>query len=159
LRSRSLIAGALLLGAPAALSACGSGSVATITVGAAVPVAATAPLPVATVDVGPGAVRQTLRRNGYAVAIRVVPNRADTPNRVVVAVSRYGEPVSGAQVTLTASMLTMDMGVAHYRLTGDGSYSVRTPAWLMPGLWDLAVSVRPPGGTAVSVALADRLRA
>jgi len=159
LRSRSLIAGALLVGAPAALAGCGGGSVGTITIGAAVPVAATTALPAATVDVGPGAVRHVLRRGGYAVTVRVTPNRASTPNRVVVAVSQYGEPVTGARVTLTASMLTMDMGVAHYGLDGDGTYSVRTPAWLMAGLWELAVRVHPPGGPAVSFALTDHLRA
>jgi len=159
LRSRSLIAGALLVGAPAALSGCGNSSVGTITVGAAVPVAATTALPAATLDVGPGAVRNVLRRDGYSVTIRVTPNRANTPNRVVVAVSEYGEPVTGARVELTASMLTMDMGTAHYRLAGDGTYSVRTPAWLMPGLWEIAVRVHPRGAQAVSFGLADRMRA
>lgn len=159
MRSRSLIAGALLVGAPAALSACGSGSVGTITLGAAVPVAATSALPAATVDVGPGPVRHVLRRGGYLLTIRVAPNRANTPNRVVVTVSRYGAPVTGAHVTLTASMLTMDMGVAHYLLAGDGTYSARTPAWLMAGLWELAVRVQPPGGPGVTVGLADHLRA
>ena len=37
--------------------------------------------------------------------------------------------------------------------------SAHTPAWLMPGLWELAVRVRPPRGPAVSVGLVDHMRA
>jgi hypothetical protein len=77
---------------------------------------------------------------------------------VAVSVSRYGAPVAGASVHLSASMLTMDMGTARYSLAGGGTYAVTTPAWLMPGLWELAVTVRPPGGPALSFGLADELR-
>ena len=92
------------------------------------------------------------------IAIRVTPNSATRANHVTVTVTQSGLPVSGARVVLAASMLTMDMGTAQYRLTGDGAYAVRTPAWLMPGVWDLAFTVRPPGGPTLSIALADRLR-
>jgi len=157
---RSLIAGALLFAAPVLLAACGGSTAATITVGDVAPAAsAPAALPVATVEVGPGPVHQVVRRAGYRLTIRVSPNRATSPNRVVVGVSQDGMPVTGARVTLSAAMLTMDMGTARYDLAGDGTYSVHTPPWLMPGLWELAVSVRPPGGPPVSVGLVDHLRA
>jgi hypothetical protein len=157
LRRSSLIAGALLVGAPALLTGCG-GSVGTITVGEPAGVQAPAAVPAATIEVGPGVVRHAVVRGGYRVAVHVAPNRATKPNRVVVTVSQDGVPVSGASVRLSASMLTMDMGTAKYDLAGDGTYAVTTPAWLMPGLWDLAVTVRPPGGPAVSFGLADDIR-
>jgi YtkA-like len=157
MRRHSLVAGAPLVGAPALLAGCG-GSVGTITVGE--PAAAQAPtaVPAATVEVGPGIVRHVVVRGGYRVTIRVTPNRASRANHVVVAVSQAGIPVTGAHVGITASMLTMDMGTARYRLAGSGTYAVTTPAWLMPGLWELGVTVRPPGGAAVSVGLADDMR-
>jgi hypothetical protein len=156
-RRPSLVAGALLVGAPALLTGCG-GSVGTITVGEPAGVQAPAAVPAATIEVGPGAVSHAVVRGGYRVAVRVTPNRTSKPNRVVVSVSRDGEPVGGARVRLSASMLTMDMGTAKYDLAGDGTYAVTTPAWLMPGLWELAVTVRPPGGPAVSFGLADDMR-
>lgn len=157
MRRSDLIAGALLVGAPALFSGCG-GAVGTITVGEAAGVQAPAAVPAATIEVGPGAVRHVVLRGGYRVAIHVTPNRASRANRVVVAVSQDGVPVAGARVALSASMLTMDMGTARYRLSGEGTYAVRTPAWLMPGLWELAVRVQPPGGPALSFGLADDLR-
>jgi len=157
LRRSSLIAAALLVGAPALLTGCG-GSVGTITVGEPAGVQAPAAVPAATIEVGPGAVRHAVVRGGYRVAVHVTPNRASKANRVVVTVSQYGVPVTGARVGLSASMLTMDMGTAHYQLGGDGAYAVTTPAWLMPGIWELAVTVRPPGGRAVSFGLADDMR-
>ena len=156
-RPSFLLAGALLVGAPAVFSGCG-GSVGTITVGEPAAVRAPAAVPAATIEVGPGAVRHVALRSGYRVAIRVTPNRASKPNRVAVSVTQYGVPVSGARVRLSASMLTMDMGTARYTLAGGGTYAVTTPAWLMPGLWGLAVTVRPPGGPALSFGLADTMR-
>jgi YtkA-like protein len=155
---RSLTAGVLLCVAPVLLAACGTSTAATITVGDVAPAAAPA-LPVATVEVGPAAVRKVLTRAGYRLTIRVSPNRATRPNRVVVGVSQDGMPVTGARVTVSASMLTMDMGTAQYELHGSGTYSAHTPAWLMPGLWELAVRVRPPGGPAIAVGLVDQMRA
>lgn len=157
MRRSSLIAGALLVGAPALFSGCG-GSVGTITVGEPAGVRAPAAVPAATIEVGPGTVRRVVVRGGYRVSVRVTPNRASKANRVVVSVSQDGVPVSGARVGLTASMLTMDMGTARYELAGDGTYAVRTPAWLMAGLWELGVTVRPPGGPALSFGLADDMR-
>jgi hypothetical protein len=156
-RPSFLLAGALLVGAPAVFTGCG-GSVGTITVGEPAGVRAPAAVPAATIEVGPGAVSHAVVRGGYRVAVRVSPNRASKANRVVVSVTQAGMPVSGARVRLSASMLTMDMGTARYALTGDGTYAVRTPAWLMPGLWELAVTVRPPGGPALSFGLADDMR-
>lgn len=66
--------------------------------------------------------------------------------------------MAGARVGLTVSMETMDMGTVHYALRGDGVYAARTPAWVMAGRWQLAVTVRPPGAAPLTVALDDRLR-
>lgn len=157
MRSPRVVAGALLVGAPALLAACGGSSARTITVGGEV-AAPPAAVPAATVEVGPGTVGTVVVRGGYRLAIRVVPNRATSSNHVSVSVSQDGLPVAGARVGLAASMLTMDMGTADYRLSGHGTYAVRTPAWLMAGLWELAFTVRPAGHPALSVGVVDHMR-
>jgi hypothetical protein len=161
LATRSAARAGVLIALAAAASGCGAGG-GTITVGEPAPaVPVVLPVHVAAAArraVGPGAFSTAIARDGYRVAVRVSPNRASTPNRVSVSVSRDGVPVRDADVRLTANMETMDMGVAHYQLDGTSVYSTRSPAWYMPGRWQLVVSVRPAGAPRVDVALDDLMR-
>jgi hypothetical protein len=163
LRRRPVRRRALLALLPLALvaAACGSGG-GTVTVGdGGVQLSgAPPPLPPAPhlVVTGPGAVHLRLSRRGYSLAFRISPNRPRSSNRIAVAVSRDGAPVRGARVSLAASMLTMDMGVARYELKGGGAYAVKAPAWLMAGRWQLDLEVRPPGERAIRVSFDDRMR-
>lgn len=159
--TRSAAHAGALIALVAGVSGCGAAA-GTITVGEPAPATpVSAPVQVAAGArraVGPGAFATAILRDGYRVAIRVSPNRASTSNRVAVSVRRDGELVRDADVRLTANMEAMDMGVGHYQLDGRTLYSARPPAWLMPGLWQLVVSVQPVGGPAVRVALDDLLR-
>jgi hypothetical protein len=144
-------------------AACG-GAGRAVTVGAvAVPgaprdAAFRAPAGALTLHVGPGAVRAHVVRAGYRIRIAVSPNRASAPNRLAVTVVRAGRPVRGAAVRADAGMLGMAMGVASYRLRGPRVYAARAPAWLMAGVWGIAVTVTPPGRPPIHVVLDDRLR-
>lgn len=156
--SRALLAAAVLVPCSALAAGCGA-SGGTITVGGEAPPPAPQPSLAAadTVEVGPGPFRAHVSRDGYELAVRVSPNRATTANRIAVSLTEAGTPVAGARVGVAAGMLTMDMGTAHYRLAGDGTYSGALPAWEMPGRWGLTVSVTPPGGAPIRVALDDRI--
>ena len=111
-----------------------------------------------TLHVGPGAVRAHVTRAGYRIRIAVSPNRASAPNRLAVTVTRAGRPVRGASVGADAGMLGMATRVASYRLRGSVAYTTRAPAWLMPGVWGLAFTVKPRGRPPIHVVLDDRMR-
>lgn len=160
-KRRGLAAAGALVGAAAIAGGCGSAGERTITVGGPalrVPAAQELPIVDTTVRVGPGAVDAVVRRRGFAIRLTVLPNRATTANRIAVAVDRRGAPVTGAQVRLAAAMLTMDMGVARYRLASRGGYGIRTPPWQMAGRWGLLFTVVPPGAAPIRILLDDRMR-
>jgi hypothetical protein len=159
-RIRGAAAAAGLICLTLGAAGCG-GSVGTITVEDAAPTRtpAAARVVVATrTSVGPGAFRTSVATGPYRISVGVTPNRASTPNRFTVAVSRDGSPVRDARVQLTAEMETMDMGVATYDLAGRAVYTGSAPAWVMPGRWRLIVSVHPAGEAVQRVALDDSLR-
>jgi hypothetical protein len=151
---------AALAAVAATVAGCGAGP-GTITVGDAAPpllpstVEAT---PVDVVTAGPGSVAVHLARRSYDVGVRIVPNRASTPNRITVTLRRAGATVVGAHADVTAAMTAMDMGVATYALRGTTAYRATAPAWVMPGVWRLLVTVTPPHGTPIRLTLDDRLR-
>lgn len=62
-----------------------------------------------------------------------------------------GQTVDGARVQVRLVMVTMDMGVNETtaQALGQGRYQARV-AFLMPGAWQVTVSVTPPGGTSAS---------
>ncbi len=144
-------------------AACGGGGAGAITIaavaapGAQGTAAFHAPAGAVTRGVGPGAVRTHLVRAGYRIAIAVSPNRASRPNTVSVALVRAGHPVTAARVRVEAGMLGMAMGVASFELRASAAYSVRMPAWLMPGEWGLAFTITPPGRPPIHVVLDDRM--
>ena len=107
---------------------------------------------------GPGPVAVTLARGGYSFRLRISPNRAAVPNDFAVTVTRGGQPVRGADVTLRFSMLDMEMQSLEYRLheVRPGLYERSEPTLVMVGRWGLTLTLSPLRGSPVSVALVDR---
>jgi len=108
--------------------------------------------------VGPGPVSATVQRNGYTLRLLVRPNKAVQQNSFALELTRDGQPVRGARVTLEFSMLDMQMPNQDYQLTesAPGVYTQRKPALVMVGHWGLGFSVTPPGGTPFTAFVVDR---
>ena len=51
--------------------------------------------------VGPGTVARTVTRAGYQLELLVSPNRAAAPDSFALQITKGGQPVRGANVTLT----------------------------------------------------------
>ncbi|MDA0161575.1 copper resistance protein CopC [Solirubrobacter ginsenosidimutans] len=107
--------------------------------------------------VGPGAVKETVTRSGYQLALDVTPNRAAVPNRFQVRLTKGGRPVEGATITTGFAMLDMEMGTQSYKLeeTAPGTYGREAPALVMVGHWGLTFDVEPPDGAPFTVTLLD----
>jgi len=112
----------------------------------------------AAAKVGPGAVTRVVRQGDYTMSFTFTPNRAAVPNDFQVKITKNGQPVRDADVTLTFAMLDMEMGNQEYRLeeTAPGVYTrSSSPALVMVGHWGLTFNVAPNGGTPFSVVLVD----
>jgi copper transport protein len=112
----------------------------------------------AAAHVGPGAVDQVVKRNGYRLSVRVSPNRAAVANSFQVAISRGGRPVRNADVTVDFAMLDMEMGQQAYHLseTAPGTYGHAAPALVMVGHWGLSFQIAPPGQEPFTVLFVDK---
>ena len=112
------------------------------------------------IQAGPGPVRAVGRSHGYAVHVRITPNRAAKANAVVVRLRRSGRRVTGAAVAATVGMLTMDMGTRVVQLdeTRRGTYRGRIPRLLMPGVWGFAFTFDAPGLPSAAVVVVDHVR-
>jgi hypothetical protein len=109
--------------------------------------------------VGPGPAATLLAQRGYRLRVTLGPNRASLSNRIAVEVTRAGAPVPGCLVRLEATMLAMRMPYRGYDLVaGGGAYSARVPPWLMPGAWQLTLTVTPPGETPLELGFQDELQ-
>jgi copper transport protein len=108
--------------------------------------------------VGPGRVVRTVERSGYALQVLVSPNRAAAPDRFTLRLSKRGQPVDHATVTLTFNHTEMQMPQQEYSLTqvGPGLYSRAAPALVMVGKWALAFAVTPPGGPPFTALILDQ---
>jgi copper transport protein len=108
--------------------------------------------------VGPGAVARTVQRAGYRLQLLVSPNRAAAPDSFALRITRGGQPVRGANVTLTFNMTTMEMPQQEYQLseTRPGVYSRSAPALVMVGPWGLSFQVTPRGGTPFNALIIDQ---
>jgi copper transport protein len=108
--------------------------------------------------VGPGPVTTVVEKNGYTIHVGVAPNQAAVPNTFTVDLARGGSPVKGADVTMTFSMLDMEMSAVAYSLPekAPGTYSRTEPALVMVGHWGLTFDIRPPGAAPIVVTLVDR---
>ena len=110
--------------------------------------------------VGPGPVDQALAAGGDTLALRMTPNRASLRNAITTTVTQHGRAVSGARVTVTYSMPAMDMWNALQTTlvpAGGGSYRADEPVLGMPGIWQLRITVAPPGARAFAVVVNDRM--
>jgi len=112
----------------------------------------------ASAKVGPGPVTKIVNQNGYRLRLSFTPNRAAVPNDFEVKITKGGQPVRGADVTLTFAMLDMEMGNQEYRLdeTSPGVYARSgSPALVMVGHWGLSFNVTPNGGNPFTVVVVD----
>jgi copper transport protein len=107
--------------------------------------------------VGPGRVAATARRNGYTLQLLVSPNRAAAPNSFALKLSRNGQPVRGADITLGFAMLDMEMPQQEYRLseTSPGIYTRKAPALVMVGHWRLTFTITPKGAAPFTATVVD----
>ena len=86
------------------------------------------------------------------------PNRAAAPNDFALEISKGGQPVRGATVTVTFAMLDMQMGNQEYGLaeTSPGVYSHPAPALVMVGHWGLLFHVTPARGAPFTALVVDQ---
>jgi copper transport protein len=121
------------------------------------PAAALAQLGATLATVGPGHVASTVQQDGYTLKALVSPNTPAAPNSFALQITKGGQPVTGADVTLTFEMLDMQMGNEEYQLseTSPGVYTHSAPALVMAGRWGLLYSVTPKQGHAFTALLVD----
>jgi copper transport protein len=107
--------------------------------------------------VGPGRVAATITHAGYTLRVLVDPNRAVAPNSFELKLSRNGQPVRNANVTLAFAMLDMQMPSQTFRLreTAPGIYTQRTPALVMVGHWGLTFNVTPQDAPPFTATVVD----
>jgi copper transport protein len=108
-------------------------------------------------SVGPGRVAETIKRAGYQLQVLVSPNKAAAPDSFALRITKGGQPVRHADVTLTFNHTEMQMPQQQYQLTETrpGVYSRRAPALIMVGKWALAFNVSPPGGPSFTALIID----
>jgi copper transport protein len=108
--------------------------------------------------VGPGTVARTVTRAGYQLELLVSPNRAAAPDSFALRITKGGQPVRGANVTLTFDMTTMQMPEQEYQLTETrpGVYSRASPALVMVGEWGLTFQIAPKNGPPFSALILDQ---
>ena len=108
--------------------------------------------------VGPGQVAATVHEGAYTLQVLVAPNRAAAPDRFALRITRDGQPVTGATVTLTFNHLEMQMPQQQYALSEvrPGLYSRAAPALIMAGQWGLGFRVAPRGAPAFQAFVVDQ---
>jgi copper transport protein len=109
-------------------------------------------------QVGPGAVARTVERSGYRIQVIISPNRAAASDRFALRISKNGQLVRGADVTLTLNHLEMEMPQQEYQLTETqpGVYTRAAPALVMVGRWGLSFQIAPPGGSPFTALIVDQ---
>ncbi|HUZ98563.1 MAG TPA: FixH family protein [Gaiellaceae bacterium] len=109
--------------------------------------------------VGPGPVQVLVPTGRYTVAFDLTPNLASRTGTISVSLRRGVQPIAGARVRMTVTMLDMNMGGFTVQLheRAAGMYTRMFPVVGMSGRWGFRLDVRPPHGRAFSVALADRM--
>ena len=108
-------------------------------------------------QVGPGRVAKQVTRDGYQLAVLVSPNKAAAPDSFALRITRNGQPVNGANVTLTFNHTQMEMPQQEYQLTqtAPGLYSRTAPALIMVGNWSLQFQITPKGGVPFTALILD----
>jgi copper transport protein len=109
-------------------------------------------------QVGPGRVAATVKRGGYVLQVLVSPNKAAAPDSFTLRITKNGQPVRGANVTLIFNHLEMQMPQQEYQLTETppGLYSRAAPALIMVGKWSLAFQVTPNGAPPFTALIVDQ---
>jgi copper transport protein len=108
--------------------------------------------------VGPGRVAQTVKRAGYVIQVLVAPNRAAAPDSFALRITKDGQLVRGASVTLTLNHLEMQMPQQEYQLTETrpGVYSRAASALVMVGRWGLSFQITPRGSQPFTALIVDQ---
>ena len=108
--------------------------------------------------VGPGRVVQTINHAGYTLQVLVSPNKAAAPDSFALRITKGGQPVRGANVTLLFNHLEMQMPTQEYQLseTEPGVYSRAAPALVMVGRWGLTFQVTPKHGLPFTALIVDQ---
>jgi copper transport protein len=109
-------------------------------------------------QVGPGRVAKTVERNGYVLQVLVSPNKAAAPDSFALRITKNGQPVRGANVTLAFNHTEMQMPQQAYQLkeTQPGVYSRAAPALVMVGKWALDFQIAPSGAPSFSALILDQ---
>ena len=109
-------------------------------------------------NVGPGRVARTVRQAGYTLQVLVTPNKAAAPDSFALRITKSGQPVHGANVTLTFNHTEMQMPQQEYQLTETqpGVYSRAAPALVMVGKWALSFQITPKTGPAFTALILDQ---
>src|ERR1700733_4440118 len=109
-------------------------------------------------SVGPGQVPATVRHAGYVLQVLVSPNKAAAPDSFALRITRNGQPVRGANVTLLFNHLEMEMPTQEYQLTETqpGVYSRAAPGLVMVGKWGLTFQVPPRQGLPFTALIVDQ---
>jgi copper transport protein len=147
---RRTVSGEVILASSAVLAAAVLSSLAP-------PSSALAQLDSALATVGPSRVASTVTQNGYTFRVLVNPNKVAQENSFALQITKDGQPVTGADVTLTFEMLDMQMQNQEYQMTEirPGVYSHSAPALVMTGRWGLAFNVTPRGGSPFTAFIVD----
>jgi copper transport protein len=109
-------------------------------------------------SVGPGHVAQTVNRAGYRLQVLVSPNKAAAPNSFALRITKNGQLVRGANVTLAFNHLEMQMPQQEYQLTEiqPGVYSHAASALVMVGKWGLTFQITPRSGPPFMALIVDQ---
>ena len=109
-------------------------------------------------SVGPGRVAETVHQGGYVLQVLVAPNKAVQPDSFALRISKNGQPLRGASVTLTFNHTEMQMPQQEYQLkeTQPGVYSRAAPALVMVGKWALAFQITPKSGPPFTALILDQ---
>jgi copper transport protein len=109
-------------------------------------------------QVGPGRVAQAIRRGGYVLQVLVSPNKAAARDSFALQITKNGQPVRGANVTLTLNHLEMQMPQQEYQLTETrpGLYSRAAPALIMVGKWGLTFQIAPKHAAPFTAPIVDQ---
>ncbi len=112
----------------------------------------------AVAKVGPGRVVKTVHDAGYVLQMLVSPNKAAAPNSFALRITKGGQPVRGANVTLTFNHLEMQMPQQEYQLPErqPGVYTHAAPALVMVGRWGLSFQITPRGGPPFTALIVDQ---
>jgi hypothetical protein len=109
--------------------------------------------------VGPGPGAMFVRTHGYALELRLEPNRALRPGAVSLKLLKGQRPVRGARVRATYTMLDMEMGEVSARLpqVSAGTYSRSGTVLTMAGRWRLRLEIAPRGTKPFTVGIVDHV--